>query len=84
MTREDLILIGNQANVSVAAGHDAYWSGPLLEPRLWEDLRLELQRRFRRSTGETMAVLTIDLTGSSTNVSTGTAPHPADGGENGT
>lgn len=30
-----------------------------LEPRLWEALRIELQRRYRLATGETTAVLTI-------------------------
>lgn len=60
MTREDFNRIGDQACVSVAAGHACSWQGNLLEPRLWEALRIELQRRYRRSTGETQAVLTID------------------------
>ncbi len=71
MTPEDIIRIGEAATVSVAAGHDCHWHGNLLEPRLWEALRLELQRRFRRSTGEPMAVITIDLTGGVTNVAKG-------------
>lgn len=30
-----------------------------LPPRLWEAFRIELQRRWRRSTGETNAILTV-------------------------
>lgn len=61
MTPEEFERIGVGATVSNAAGHDCMWTGDLLEPGLWEALRLELQRRFRRSTGEVMAVLSIDL-----------------------
>lgn len=59
MTHEDFKRIGERACVSVAAGHDAHWKGGYLDPSLWEDLRIELQRRYRRSTGETHAILTI-------------------------
>lgn len=61
MTPEEFKSIGDAATVSNAAGHGCMWTGDLLEPELWEALRLELQRRFRRSTGETMAVLSIEL-----------------------
>ena len=63
MTRERMIEILDGACVSVAACHDCRWDGTLLEPRLWEELRIELQRRFRRSTGEERAIIFIDLTG---------------------
>ncbi len=68
MTPEEFESIGNQACVSVAAGHACMWQGELLEPHLWEALRAELQRRYRRSTGETMAVLTIETPPPQSNV----------------
>lgn len=57
MTRDDLFRIGDRASVQIAAGHDCRWQGDFLEPRLWEDLRLEMQRRLRRSTGEQFAIV---------------------------
>jgi hypothetical protein len=60
MTPEELKGTIEKACVNVAASHDCMWTGNRLDPRLWEALRIELQRRYRRSTGETMAVLTID------------------------
>lgn len=60
LTPEELKRIGNHAWVSNAAGPDVLWPGNLLPQELWEDLRTELQRRYRRSTGENMAVLTIE------------------------
>jgi hypothetical protein len=62
MTRGDLQRIGDAASVSIAAGPDYLWSGNRLDPRLWEALRAEMQRRFRRSTGEELAVLTVEIT----------------------
>lgn len=62
MTPDEFKKIGEASCVSNAAGHDCLWQGRFLEPQLWEALRIELQRRFRRSTGETMAVLSIELT----------------------
>ncbi|TCP88940.1 hypothetical protein C8J31_102109 [Rhizobium sp. PP-CC-2G-626] len=64
MSPEDFKRIGEEACVSIAADHDCYWrpEDGLLQPSLWEALRVEMQRRFRRSTGEKMAVLTIELT----------------------
>lgn len=32
-----------------------------LPPRLWEDLRQEMQKRLREATGETFAVVTFDF-----------------------
>lgn len=61
MTRDDLRCVVDQACVSNAAGPDYLWPGSPLEPRLWEALRIEMQSRYRRSTGETMAVLRVDL-----------------------
>jgi hypothetical protein len=77
MTPEDFERIGNQALVSLAAGHDCMWQGDLLEPHLWEALRLELQRRYRRSTGETMAVLTIEASPPPSNQTTDLQNDPA-------
>lgn len=61
MTRDDLKCVVDNARVSNAAGPDYLWPGFLLEPRLWEALRIELQARYRRSTGEAMAVLSVQL-----------------------
>lgn len=61
MTLEELMEIGDRASVSVAVGHDCHWQGEYLEPRLWEALRLEMQRRLRRSTGEPHAVVTFSF-----------------------
>ncbi|WP_267550291.1 hypothetical protein [Rhizobium rhizogenes] len=35
-------------------------NGDTLPPALWEELRQRLQRIYRKSTGETMAVLSFD------------------------
>lgn len=59
MTMEDFKRIGDQACVSVAAGHDCMWDGVLLEQSLWPALVEEMQRRYRRSTGDSSAVLTL-------------------------
>lgn len=61
MTRDDLKCVVDNACVSNAAGPDYLWPGFLLEPRLWDALRIELQSRYRRSTGETMAVLSVQF-----------------------
>lgn len=36
-----------------------------LPPRLWEDLRLEMQKRLREATGEEFAVVSFDFEPSS-------------------
>ncbi|KAA3510131.1 hypothetical protein [Agrobacterium rosae] len=74
MTRDDLKCVVDNACVSNAAGPDYLWPGFLLDPRLWEALRIELQSRYRRSTGEAMAVLTVQLT---TETGPGLANDPA-------
>lgn len=61
MTMETFMKIADGARVSIAAAPDYSWRGERLDPRLWEALRLELQRRYRRSTGEEFAVLTIEV-----------------------
>lgn len=60
MTMEKLMEIGDDACVQIAA-RPTYLSGnERLEPRLWDALRLELQKRYRKATGEEFAVLIID------------------------
>lgn len=49
--------------VGIAAhGKNALTGGPVdrLPPHLWEQLRLELQRRYRNATGEEFAVLIVE------------------------
>lgn len=58
MTLDELRAIVDDASVSIAAG-PAWRQTGRLEPRLWEDLRAEMQQRYRRATGEEFAVLTI-------------------------
>lgn len=58
MTLDELRSMGDDASVSIAAG-PAWRQTGRLEPRLWEALRLELQDRYRRATGEEFAVLTV-------------------------
>lgn len=63
MTPEDFQRIGDNAHVGMAAhGKNALTGGPVdrLPPRLWEALRLELQRRYRNATGEEFAVLAVE------------------------
>lgn len=59
-TWEHIQRIGDEASVKLSADDD-YGTGSRdrLKPELWEALRLELQRRYRRATGEEFAVLTI-------------------------
>lgn len=61
MTNDDIMRILDQAEVSLAAGPDCYWHRDVLEPHLWEALRIEMQRRLRRSTGEPDAVVTFSF-----------------------
>lgn len=65
MTPEDFKRIVDAALVGVAAhGKNALTGGPVnrLPPRLWEDLRVELQRRYRNATGEEFATLVVEPT----------------------
>lgn len=63
MTRDELRKEFDSVNVSYwANAHGGPLPPPLadkLEPRLWEALRVELQRRYRLATGEATAVLTV-------------------------
>lgn len=63
MTRDDLQRIGDNAHVGMAAhGKNALTGGLVdrLPPRLWDALRVELQRRYRNATGEEFAVLAVE------------------------
>lgn len=52
--------IGNECAVKLSADDDEVNMGrDRLKPELWEALRLEMQRRYRRATGKEFAVLTI-------------------------
>ena len=51
--------MADRASVGITADGRSLSSG-YLHPRLWEALRLELQTRYRRATGETMAVIAIE------------------------
>lgn len=59
MTWEHLQEMGDRASVMIAARPEHSWDGERLDPRLWEAFRLELQGRWRRATGEEMAVLDV-------------------------
>lgn len=59
MTWEEIKRIGDECAVHIAAAGEPFESGKRLEPLLWEDLRLEMQRRYRRATGEEFAVVVI-------------------------
>ena len=63
MTLDELRKEFDSVNVSYwANAHGGHYPLPpadRLEPRLWEALRIELQRRYRLATGETTAVLTV-------------------------
>lgn len=50
----------DDALVSFGAGQHKLRDGEYLPPRLWEALRLELQRRYRLATGEEQAVLRVE------------------------
>lgn len=61
MTFEELQVIGDKARVQMAARPSHSHTGERLEPRLWEDLRHEMQRRLRRATGEPHAIVTFSF-----------------------
>lgn len=61
MTVDEIMKMGDQASVQIAAGPAYLHTGNRLEPRLWDDLRQEMQRRLRRATGEPHAVVTFDF-----------------------
>jgi hypothetical protein len=61
LTIEKLVEMGENASVQIAAGPSYRQTGKRLEPRLWEDLRVEMQRRLRRATGEPHAVVSFEF-----------------------
>jgi hypothetical protein len=63
MTSDDLQRIVDDAHVGMSAhGRNALTGAPVerLPPRLWDALRIELQRRYRNATGEEFAVLAVE------------------------
>ena len=69
--------IGDAAHVGMSIlGRNVLTGGPVerLPPRLWEDMRLELQRLYRKATGEEFAVLVVEST-------TSASLQNSDGGE---
>ena len=66
LTFEMLQEMADDAHVNMSVrGRNALTGGPVdrLPPRLWEELRLALQERYRDATGEEYAVLTVTLEG---------------------
>jgi len=66
LTIEHLQRIGKSAHVTQCADgkRTNIVSGEPVErlpPALWEDLRILMQERYRRATGETMAILTVEI-----------------------
>lgn len=65
LTIEMLRQMGDDAHVSMSMrGHNSLTGGPVerLPPRLWEALRLKMQARYRKATGEEFAVVIIQET----------------------
>ena len=63
LTRDYLKRSLDDAHVSMSAhGKNALTGGPVdrLPPRLWNQLRIELQRRYRNATGEDQAILSVE------------------------
>lgn len=58
---EKLVEMADNASVQIAAGPAYLHTGSRLEPRLWDDLRQEMQRRLRRATGEPHAIVTFSF-----------------------
>lgn len=67
MTLDELAALGDDAEVQIAARPRYLHDGSRLKPRLWEALRVEMQRRLRRATGEPDAVVTFSFNGDDTN-----------------
>ncbi|KIQ05003.1 hypothetical protein RU07_01995 [Agrobacterium tumefaciens] len=58
---QKLLEMGENASVQIAAGPAYLHTGKRLEPRLWEALRVEMQYRLRRATGEPHAVVSFEF-----------------------
>lgn len=61
LTMQKLMEMGTDASVQIAAGPFYLWTGDVLEPHLWEALRIEMQKRLRRATGEPYAIVTFEM-----------------------
>ncbi|KAA3518872.1 hypothetical protein GOZ96_05010 [Agrobacterium vitis] len=61
MTWDDMMRMGDEATVKIAADRDFGQRTKHLEPRLWEALRLEMQYRLRKATGEPDAIVTFQF-----------------------
>lgn len=59
MTRAELHAAYDRALIRLAI--DRISNQPPIPPRLWEDLRRQLQAIYRQATGEPTAVLSIDI-----------------------
>jgi len=60
-TMEDFYKQADSASVNIAAGPAYLHTGNILPPRLWDDLRQEMQKRLRRATGEPHAIVTFEF-----------------------
>ncbi|NTF69349.1 hypothetical protein [Rhizobium rhizogenes] len=61
MSIDEFMKIGDDASVQIAARPSYLHDGRRLEPRLWEALRIEMQHRLRRATGEPHAIVTFTM-----------------------
>ncbi len=63
LTRETIIKQADAASVSIAMRPPYMRPSETkpLPPRLWEDLRLEMQKRLREATGEEFAIVSFDF-----------------------
>lgn len=61
MTIDKLAAIADKASVDIALRPEQGIHRDPLPPRLWEALRVEMQRRLRRATGEPHAVVTFEF-----------------------
>ena len=59
MTWDECQALADAAAVQMAARPYHSWDKQRLEPHLWEALRIELQARYRRATGEEFATLIV-------------------------
>ena len=67
MKPEELRKSLDDAHIALARRPEGLRGGveiSLLPPRLWEQLRLQLQEEYRRATGEPDAVLIVQIGGS--------------------
>lgn len=60
LTWETMQQMGDDARVNIALRPLSTWDGKRIHPRLWEALRIEMQDRYRRATGEEFAIVVIE------------------------